>query len=98
MSDADHCYCVVLNAHAGVAFPSEKLEHEVSDKLPKTEEDSGNTKKTKVWIMSVLEYDWDSQNKFTLPWFAINIGKQHTKITKILKNDLWVLRSICIYK
>ncbi|XP_021837517.2 uncharacterized protein [Spinacia oleracea] len=52
LSDADHCYCVVLNAHAGVAFPSEKLEHEVSDKLPKTEEDSGNTKKTKVTIFS----------------------------------------------
>uniref|UniRef100_A0A803MTL5 Uncharacterized protein n=1 Tax=Chenopodium quinoa TaxID=63459 RepID=A0A803MTL5_CHEQI len=51
LSDADHCYCVVLNAHAGAAFPSETPENEVSDKSPKTE-DSGTNNKTKVTIFS----------------------------------------------
>lgn len=41
LTDADHCYCVVLNAVGGAAFPSEKLL-----------EDSGlreNSTPKKVW-------------------------------------------------
>lgn len=52
LSDPDHCYCVVLNAHGGAAFPSEKPEHEVIEKLQKTEGDSRKTNKTKVTIFS----------------------------------------------
>ncbi|XP_057532479.1 uncharacterized protein LOC130810432 [Amaranthus tricolor] len=51
LSDADHCYCVVLNAHAGAAFPSEKPDNEVSDNLEKTGDYIKKTK-TKVTIFS----------------------------------------------
>ncbi|CAM8936010.1 unnamed protein product [Rhodiola kirilowii] len=28
LTDTDHCYCVILNAHAGAAFPSDKITEE----------------------------------------------------------------------
>ncbi|XP_021728461.1 uncharacterized protein LOC110695549 isoform X2 [Chenopodium quinoa] len=81
LSDADHCYCVVLNAHAGAAFPSEMPENEVSDKSPKTE-DSGTNNKTKVTIFSgfvsyqMVRDAYDGRNRFgSLLSFSHSSGK-----------------------
>ncbi|XP_021754709.1 uncharacterized protein KIAA0930 homolog isoform X2 [Chenopodium quinoa] len=81
LSDADHCYCVVLNAHAGAAFPSETPENEVSDKSPKTE-DSGTNNKTKVTIFSgfvsyqMVRDAYDGRNRFgSLLSFSHSSGK-----------------------
>jgi len=30
LTEKDHCYCVVLNAHDGAAFPSEKVSNDCS--------------------------------------------------------------------
>ncbi|XP_074264014.1 uncharacterized protein LOC141586620 isoform X2 [Silene latifolia] len=49
LSDTDHCYCVVLNAHAGAAFPNENLSH---NDVQKTENDLTKSTKTKVTIFS----------------------------------------------
>lgn len=53
LSDTDHCYCVVLNAHDGAAFPDKKSEHDSSDDNSRqTEADSGKKSKAKVTIFS----------------------------------------------
>lgn len=45
----DHCYCVILNAHDGAAFPDEKSELDSSDgNSRQTERDSGKKSKAKV--------------------------------------------------
>lgn len=84
LSDADHCYCVILNAHAGAAFPIEKPKHEVSGNLQKTEGDSGITHKTKVTIFSgfvsyqMVREAYDAgRNRFgSLLSFSHSSGKQ----------------------
>jgi len=55
LSDTDHCYCVVLNAHTGAAFPVENN----SDKdAQENENNSKKTSKTKVTIFSgFVSYD-----------------------------------------
>lgn len=53
LSDMDHCYCVILNAHDGAAFPDEKSELDSSDgNSRQTERDSGKKSKAKVTIFS----------------------------------------------
>lgn len=56
LTDTDHCYCVLLNAHAGAAFPSETLvsvcDPSASGSSPEAHDDSGKKKKTKVTIFS----------------------------------------------
>lgn len=54
LTDPDHCYCVLLNADGGAAFPSERTTHDSSSSdvsSLKSDTGSGNTKKTKVWYM-----------------------------------------------
>ncbi|OAY51039.1 uncharacterized protein KIAA0930 homolog isoform X2 [Manihot esculenta] len=47
LTETDHCYCVLLNAHDGAAFPSEK---ESRDKTSST--NSGKTKNSKLTLFS----------------------------------------------
>ncbi|KAK9740480.1 hypothetical protein RND81_03G038800 [Saponaria officinalis] len=49
LSDTDHCYCVVLDAHDGAAFPTVNL---MLNDAQKTENDLGKTNKVKVTIFS----------------------------------------------
>ena len=49
--DTDHCYCVILNADGGAAFPSEKTAQDCSSSdisSLKINTGSGKTEKTKV--------------------------------------------------
>ncbi|CAL5399164.1 unnamed protein product [Camellia sinensis] len=56
--DTDHCYCVILNADGGAAFPSEKTAQDCSSSdisSLKINTGSGKTEKTKVKIKTVIE-------------------------------------------
>lgn len=50
LTETDHCYCVLLNAHGGAAFPSEKTSPDCSSsntsslKIETDFEKSDNTK------------------------------------------------------
>lgn len=49
--DTDHCYCVILNADGGAAFPSEKTARDCSSSdisSLKINTGSGKTEKTKI--------------------------------------------------
>ncbi|KAK9756499.1 hypothetical protein RND81_01G102100 [Saponaria officinalis] len=48
LSDTDHCYCVVLNAHAGAAFPDENIPDNNAQKT----ENLRKTNNSKVTIFS----------------------------------------------
>ncbi|KAJ4701583.1 CW7 [Melia azedarach] len=54
LSDPDHCYCVLLNAHDGAAFPSEKESPDSSSSNSplKINVDSGKMRDTKLTIFS----------------------------------------------
>lgn len=55
LTDPDHCYCVLLNADGGAAFPSERTTHDSSSSdvsSLKSDTGSGNTKKTKLTLFS----------------------------------------------
>uniref|UniRef100_A0A5B7AZB6 Cw7 protein n=1 Tax=Davidia involucrata TaxID=16924 RepID=A0A5B7AZB6_DAVIN len=55
LTETDHCYCVLLNAHDGVAFPSEKTPQNCSSSdisSLKINTDSGKTKNTKLTLFS----------------------------------------------
>ncbi|KAA8528442.1 hypothetical protein F0562_035797 [Nyssa sinensis] len=55
LTETDHCYCVLLNAHDGAAFPSEKTPQNCSSSDSsslKINTDSGKTKKTKLTLFS----------------------------------------------
>ncbi|KAK9219498.1 hypothetical protein WN943_008143 [Citrus x changshan-huyou] len=55
LSDTDHCYCVILNAHGGAAFPSEKEANNSSSSNSspmKTDMDSGKTRNAKLTLFS----------------------------------------------
>ncbi|GAB2269581.1 hypothetical protein Dimus_004503 [Dionaea muscipula] len=54
LSDTDHCYCVLLNAHEGAAFPIETLAHDSSssNSSSETHSESGTKNNTKVTIFS----------------------------------------------
>jgi hypothetical protein len=65
LTETDHCYCVLLNAHGGAAFPSENANCGASSASEKESQDSssgdnsslrvdtnfGKTKNTKVTIL-----------------------------------------------
>ncbi|CAL5332743.1 unnamed protein product [Camellia sinensis] len=56
--DTNHCYCVILNADGGAAFPSEKTAQDCSSSdisSLKINTGSGKTEKTKVKIKTVIE-------------------------------------------
>ncbi|KAK2660100.1 hypothetical protein Ddye_006633 [Dipteronia dyeriana] len=55
LSDTDHCYCVLLNAHDGAAFPSvkEPRESSSSSNSPlRVDTSSGNTRNSKLTLFS----------------------------------------------
>ncbi|KAK0576190.1 hypothetical protein LWI29_013503 [Acer saccharum] len=55
LSDTDHCYCVLLNAHDGAAFPSGKDPHESSssnNSSLRVDTGSGNTRNSKLTLFS----------------------------------------------
>lgn len=55
LTDPDHCYCVLLNADGGAAFPSERTTHDSSSSdvsSLKSDTGSGNTTKTKLTLFS----------------------------------------------
>lgn len=54
LTDVDHCYCVVLNAHDGAAFPTEKKlqgQSNICDS-PKSEASAEKTKSSKITLFS----------------------------------------------
>lgn len=62
LTETDHCYCVLLNAHGGAAFPSEKEQHDCNSSNTSslsTGSDSEKAKNTKVKIISFFHF-WDS--------------------------------------
>ncbi|KAL6995316.1 hypothetical protein U1Q18_005454 [Sarracenia purpurea var. burkii] len=55
LADKDHCYCVLLNADGGAAFPSERTAQDCSSSdfsSLKINTDSGKAKKTKLTLFS----------------------------------------------
>ncbi|KAI8014479.1 Uncharacterized protein KIAA0930 [Camellia lanceoleosa] len=55
LTDTDHCYCVILNANGGAAFPSEKIAQDCSSSdisSLKINTGSGKTEKTKLTLFS----------------------------------------------
>ncbi|KAI9107022.1 hypothetical protein K1719_022550 [Acacia pycnantha] len=53
LTEKDHCYCVVLNAHDGAAFPSkESHDCSVNDKSPRVCPNSPKRKDTKLTLFS----------------------------------------------
>ncbi|KAL3734960.1 hypothetical protein ACJRO7_024166 [Eucalyptus globulus] len=55
LSSTDHCYCVLLNAHDGAAFPTQKEQNDCissSDTPLRTEASSGNSKSIKITLFS----------------------------------------------
>lgn len=50
LTDTDHCYCVLLNAYDGAAFPSERNTEQPSSDIPSSENVStaGKIKNSKV--------------------------------------------------
>ncbi|CAL5404962.1 unnamed protein product [Camellia sinensis] len=75
--DTDHCYCVILNADGGAAFPSEKTAQDCSSSdisSLKINTGSGKTEKTKVKIKTVIELLEDIH--FVSSVEAISLGAQ----------------------
>ncbi|KAA8538274.1 hypothetical protein F0562_027903 [Nyssa sinensis] len=52
LTEIDHCYCVLLNAHDGVAFPSEKAPENSSSSDISSLEINTNSGKTKLTLFS----------------------------------------------
>lgn len=55
LTDTDHCYCVLLNAVGGAAFPSEKPQKNINyseNSAPKHNTDAGKTIKNKLTLFS----------------------------------------------
>lgn len=55
LTDADHCFCVLLNAHGGAAFPSETISQECSpsdNSSANSRTNTGKIKHTKVTLFS----------------------------------------------
>ncbi|XP_048331557.1 uncharacterized protein LOC107408927 isoform X2 [Ziziphus jujuba] len=55
LTETDHCYCVLLNAHGGAAFPSENEQHNcsTSEISPmRIESNTGKTQNTKLTLFS----------------------------------------------
>lgn len=54
LTDKDHCYCVLLNAVGGAAFPTEKPPPQDTNSPPKHNTDGPQTNKTKVFFFFFL--------------------------------------------
>ncbi|KAK4277389.1 hypothetical protein QN277_015395 [Acacia crassicarpa] len=53
LTEKDHCYCVVLNAHDGAAFPSNESHYcTVDDKSPRVDPNSPKRNDTKLTLFS----------------------------------------------
>ncbi|XP_075082338.1 uncharacterized protein LOC107763675 isoform X3 [Nicotiana tabacum] len=53
LTDVDHCYCVLLNAHDGAAFPSERKQHDYSPaNSSKSDTSSGKVPTSKITLFS----------------------------------------------
>ncbi|KZV54523.1 kinesin-related protein 11 [Dorcoceras hygrometricum] len=54
LTDTDHCYCVLLNAHDGAAFPSENMEQSCDSGISSSETvaNAGKKKNSKVTLFS----------------------------------------------
>ncbi|KAL4556507.1 hypothetical protein LXL04_039162 [Taraxacum kok-saghyz] len=52
LTDKDHCYCVLLNAVGGAAFPTEKPPPQDTNSPPKHNTDGPQTNKTKLTLFS----------------------------------------------
>ncbi|XP_075092983.1 uncharacterized protein LOC107778189 isoform X11 [Nicotiana tabacum] len=55
LTDVDHCYCVLLNAHDGAAFPSERALRESSScdtSSSKSDTSSGKVRRSKITLFS----------------------------------------------
>ncbi|GER54091.1 hypothetical protein STAS_31648 [Striga asiatica] len=54
LTDTDHCYCVVLNAHSGAAFPIERKSEQTSSDVPSSENvtSAGKFKNSKITLFS----------------------------------------------
>ncbi|KAI3931933.1 hypothetical protein MKW98_012343 [Papaver atlanticum] len=55
LTETDHCYCVLLNAHDGAAFPAEQVVHDCSSsKISslRVDTESGRSKNSKVTLFS----------------------------------------------
>ena len=50
LTDPDHCYCVLLNAHDGAAFPIERKTEQANSEVssPENVTSHGKTKNSKV--------------------------------------------------
>ncbi|OVA09420.1 Protein of unknown function DUF2045 [Macleaya cordata] len=53
LTETDHCYCVLLNAHDGAAFPNERAEPSCSSNSSlRVDTDSGRAKSSKLTLFS----------------------------------------------
>ncbi|KAK6160586.1 hypothetical protein DH2020_003967 [Rehmannia glutinosa] len=54
LTDTDHCYCVLLNAHDGAAFPSERKPEQAISDIPSSENvtTAGKIKNSKITLFS----------------------------------------------
>lgn len=73
LTDPDHCYCVLLNADGGAAFPSERTAHDSRSSgisSLKSDTGSGNTQKTKVWYI----HQFSSHSLNSIGWLLLSIA------------------------
>ncbi|KAK1275736.1 hypothetical protein QJS04_geneDACA016005 [Acorus gramineus] len=91
LSEADHCFCVLLNVHDGAAFPAEEEPHDcVSSGLSlRTDADFVKSKPSKLTLFSgfvsyqmVREAYDDAGGKFGLG-SLLSIGNIHAKTDRI---------------
>lgn len=52
LSERDHCYCVLLNAHGGAAFPAEEVPSELASQSSGNQSDTRLVKKSKITLFS----------------------------------------------
>ena len=60
LTDTDHCYCVLLNANGGAAFPSEKAQEDCSSSDSsslKSKTDTRKSNKTKVYYVNLWNFN-----------------------------------------
>lgn len=65
LTETDHCYCVLLNAHDGAAFPSEKTSPDCSSSNTSSlriDTDSEKSKNTKVGVSPQFMYEITNSN------------------------------------
>uniref|UniRef100_A0A0D9W2F8 Uncharacterized protein n=1 Tax=Leersia perrieri TaxID=77586 RepID=A0A0D9W2F8_9ORYZ len=88
MSDPEHCYCVILNAHDGAAFPEDTESKNASSKLlsgVNTESNQENSPKRTLFsgyvsYQNVREAYDAGRSKFGT---LLSLGHDHTKLDKL---------------